>query len=46
MSSRQSLKRVHLEANHPELRQISPQAKVAFAIGRRVGEAAIEAMGV
>jgi len=45
MSSRQCLKRVHLEAHHPELRRFSPQAEAAFAIGHRVGEVAIEALG-
>lgn len=45
MSSRQCLKRVHLEAHHPGLRKFSPKAKAAFAIGHRVGEVAIEALG-
>jgi hypothetical protein len=45
MSSLQCLKRVHLEAHHPELAHYSPQAEAAFAIGHRVGEVAIEVLG-
>lgn len=45
MSSRQCLKRAHLEVQRPDLAVVSPQTEAAFAGGHRVGEVARQIYG-
>jgi hypothetical protein len=41
MSSLQCLKRVHLEAHHPDLAEFSPATLAAFKLGHKVGDIAV-----
>ena len=45
MSSRQCLKRLHLELHHPELAEESASQQAIFDMGHQVGEKAIEIYG-
>ncbi len=45
MAARQCLKRLHLEAQRPELAQISPETEAAFRTGNQVGEVARQIYG-